>query len=80
MNLWPVEHFFPHLFFKISADQRFIRTEVTSYKIHILVYLVLKVLAWEICNIELEFAQKVIIQSKTTITFYVWFELLWNRH
>ena len=42
-----------------------------------LVYLVLKVLAWEICNIELEFAKKVIIQSQITITFYVWFDFLW---
>ena len=30
MNLWPVEHFFP------QTGQRFIRKEVTSYKIHIL--------------------------------------------
>ena len=57
MNLWPVEHFFPHLFFQISADQRFICTEVTSYKLHILVYLILKVLALEVCNIELDFSK-----------------------
>ena len=44
-----------------------------------LVYLVLKVLAWEICNIELEFAKKVIIKSQIAITFYLWFEFLWNR-
>ena len=52
MQLWPVEHFFPHFFSRsvlISADlekkwgqkcstgQRFICTEVTSYRIHILV-------------------------------------------
>ena len=52
MNLWPGEHFFPHFLagsVLISADpakkwgkkwspgQRFICTEVTSYKIHILV-------------------------------------------
>ena len=49
MNLWPVEHFCPP-FFQISANleknggqtcstvQRFIFTEVTFYKIHILVY------------------------------------------
>ena len=51
MNLWPVEHFFLiffSLFVQISTDpdkkwekkcstgQRFICTEVTSYKIHIL--------------------------------------------
>ena len=33
------------------------------------VYLVLKVLTREICNIELEFAKKVIIKSQITITF-----------
>ena len=32
MNLWPVEHFFHHF----GVPQRFIRKEVTSYKIHIL--------------------------------------------
>ena len=49
MNLWPVEHFCPPFFFQISADleknggqkcstgQRFIFTEVTFYKIHILI-------------------------------------------
>ena len=52
MNLWPVEHFFPHFLTglqctrskpvkkwgkKCSTGQRFICTEVTSYKIHILV-------------------------------------------
>ena len=44
-----------------------------------LVYLVLKVLAWKICNIKLEFAKKVIIQLQITITFHVWFKFLWNR-
>ena len=49
MNLWPVEHFCLPFFFQISVDlrkyggqkcltgQRFIFTEVTFYKIHILV-------------------------------------------
>ena len=52
MNLWPVQHFFPHfltglLFLhskpvkkrgkKSSTGQRFICTEVTSYKIHTLI-------------------------------------------
>ena len=51
MNLWPVEHFFPHFLAglglisadpakkwgkKCSTGQRFICTEVTSYKINIL--------------------------------------------
>ena len=48
MNLWPVEHFFPQFGVpysiqvpqieekKCSTGQRFIRKEVTSYKIHIL--------------------------------------------
>ena len=46
MNLWPVEHFCPPFFSsadlekkweqKCSTGQRFICTEVTSYKIHIL--------------------------------------------
>ena len=40
---------------------------------------IIKVLAWEICNIKLEFAKKVIIQSQITITFYVWLEFLWIR-
>ena len=42
-------------------------------------YLILKVLAWEICNVELEFAKKIIIQSQIIITFYVWFKFFWNR-
>ena len=50
-----------------------------SPQIRILVYLTLKVLAWEICNIELEFAKKVVIQSQITVTFYLWFEFLWIR-
>ena len=52
MNLWPVEHFFPCFFSrsalistdlekkwgqKCSTGQRFICTEVTSYKIHTLI-------------------------------------------
>ena len=48
MNLWPVEHFFPHFLTGLLCDQskseekkgstgqRFICTEVTSYKIHTL--------------------------------------------
>ena len=50
MNLWPVEHFFPHFFSrsalistdlekseeKCSTGQRFICTEVTSCEIHTL--------------------------------------------
>ena len=51
MKLWPVEHFYPHFFSRsvlISADlekkcltgQRFLCTEVSSYKIHILVNIV----------------------------------------
>ena len=32
-----------------------------------IVYLVLKVLMWEICNIKSKFAKKVIIQSQITI-------------
>ena len=43
------------------------------------VYLILKVLAWEICNIRLEFAKKIIIQSQITIIFYVWFKFLWKQ-
>ena len=48
MNLWSVEHFFPHFFStdpakkwgkKCSTGQRFICTEVTSYKIHTLIYM-----------------------------------------
>ena len=53
MNLWPVEHFFPHFLAgsalistdpakkwgeKCSTGQRFIFTELTSYKIHTLVF------------------------------------------
>ena len=53
MKLWSVEHFCPHFFSrsalistdlekkwgqKCSTGQSFICTEVTSYKIHILVY------------------------------------------
>ena len=52
MNLWPVEHFFPHFLTgllctqikpvkkwgkKCSTGQRFICTELTSYKIHTLI-------------------------------------------
>ena len=49
MNLWPVEHFFPHFLSrseliwkkkwgqKCSTGQSFICTEVTSYKIYILI-------------------------------------------
>ena len=46
MNLWPVEHFFRHFLTAHTANQskseeksgqRFICTEVTSYKIHMLV-------------------------------------------
>ena len=39
MNLWPAEHFFPHFLTGLLCDhgQRFICTEVPSYKIHILV-------------------------------------------
>ena len=45
MNLWPVEHFFPHFLSrsvlkwgkKCSTGRRFICSELTSYKIHILV-------------------------------------------
>ena len=45
MNLWPVEHFFPHFYNnnpvkkwgkKCSTGQSFIGTKVTSYKIHTL--------------------------------------------
>ena len=43
MNLWPVEHFFPHFLAgslmwgkNCSTGQKFICTEVTSYKIHTL--------------------------------------------
>ena len=44
-----------------------------------LAFLVLKVLAWGICNFKLEFAQKSHLQKQITITFYVWFEVLWKR-
>ena len=44
-----------------------------------LVYLILKVLAWEICNMKLEFAKKAIIQSQLQFTYNVWFEFLWMR-
>ena len=42
-----------------------------------LVYFILKVLAWEICNMKWEFAKKVIIKSQTV--FVWWFEFLWIR-
>ena len=55
MNLWPVEHFFPQsgvpvyvrypkLRKKCSTGQRIIGKEVTSYKIHTLVYQ--KIVIW----------------------------------
>ena len=45
-----------------------------------LVFFILKVLAWEICNMKRGFTKKVIIKSQWQFIVYVWFEFLWIRH
>ena len=44
-----------------------------------LIYLILKILAWEICKMKVEFAKKAMIQSQLQFTYNVWFKFLWIR-
>ena len=71
MNLWPVEHFFPHFLTGHTANQSkseeksvqlfrgsFVPAEVTSYTIHILAE----------CWTHLHCAENFLFHGKTTLT------------